>query len=150
MVKKGRKEYVEVLEILKYIPKEEYDKIPKEEIEIFEKLKDEDYNFKFDPSKEIGKQNISKNTYAIFIVLYMNYISTEVEKKKVQEILELNSRKAETEKRLKYSNEIFSDKESNENSIKENEKENVELTVIQNQNIFHKLINKIKYFFSNL
>ena len=36
--------YVEVLEILKYIPKEEFEKIPKEKIEFMRKTKIETIN----------------------------------------------------------------------------------------------------------
>ena len=35
--------YVEVLEILKHIPKEDYEKIPKEKIEFYENNKDKNY-----------------------------------------------------------------------------------------------------------
>ena len=42
------KAYVEILEILKYIPMREYNKIPKERIEFFEKNKDKNYQYKYD------------------------------------------------------------------------------------------------------
>ena len=35
-----RRAYTELLEILKYLPQEEYEKIPKEKIEFYEKNKD--------------------------------------------------------------------------------------------------------------
>ena len=40
--------YSEVLEILKYIPKEEYNKIPNEKIEVFKAKYDKKYKFKYD------------------------------------------------------------------------------------------------------
>ena len=39
------KAYTEVLEILKYLPKEEYEKIPEERIEIFKNNCAKDYSF---------------------------------------------------------------------------------------------------------
>ena len=45
------KAYTEILEILKYIPKEEYERIPKEKILFFEENCDKNYEFKFDINK---------------------------------------------------------------------------------------------------
>ena len=42
--------YAEVLEILKYVSKEEYDKIPHSKIELFETNKNENYVFKYYPN----------------------------------------------------------------------------------------------------
>ena len=42
------KAYVEVLEILKYIPAKEYLKIPQEEILELERYKDNNYEFNYD------------------------------------------------------------------------------------------------------
>ena len=41
--------YVEVLEILKHIPKEDYEKIPKEKIEFYENNKDKNYIYIYNP-----------------------------------------------------------------------------------------------------
>ena len=37
--------YTEILEIIKYFPKEEYAKIPKEKIEFYKKNMDTNYNY---------------------------------------------------------------------------------------------------------
>ena len=37
--------YTEILEIIKYFPKEEYAKIPKEKIEFYRKNMDTNYNY---------------------------------------------------------------------------------------------------------
>ena len=42
---KYAKAYTEVLEIIKYLPKNEYDKIEKEKINFFEDNKDNSYKF---------------------------------------------------------------------------------------------------------
>lgn len=39
------KAYTEILEILRYLPKEEYNKILKEKIEFYKKNKDDSYNY---------------------------------------------------------------------------------------------------------
>ena len=53
MIDNYPKAYKEVLEIIKYLPKEEYERIPKEKIEFFEKNCDKEYNFIFDISKTL-------------------------------------------------------------------------------------------------
>lgn len=52
--------YTEVLEILKYIPKEDYNKIPKNKIELYETYSNKNYNFIYNPDKTLDEQNVSK------------------------------------------------------------------------------------------
>lgn len=105
---KYAKAYKEVLEIIKYFPEEEYNKIPKEKIEFYEKNKDKNYQFKIDPKIDLDKQNVSKEASAIIINLFRNYYATKEQKEKINEILELNQRKIEQEKRKRYnSNNLF-------------------------------------------
>ena len=63
--------YSEVLGILKYISREDYEKIPKNRIEVFEVNSNKEYNFDYDPEKTLDEQNVSKRTKAI-IGLLMN------------------------------------------------------------------------------
>ena len=65
--------YVEVLEILKHIPKEDYEKIPKEKIEFYKKNVDKNYVYIYD---SIAPKTLRK-TDAILINLYKNYIAKE-------------------------------------------------------------------------
>ena len=96
------KAYTEVLEIIKYFPKEEYNKIPQEKIEFYKNNMDKDYIFTIDPEIDLSEQNISKEANAIIINLFTEYYATEEQKVKVKEILELNKKKEEQEKREKY------------------------------------------------
>ena len=104
--------YTEILEIIKYFPKEEYAKIPKEKIEFYKKNMDTNYNFTINPEIDLSKQNISKEANAIMVNLFKEYFATEEQKTKINEILELNQKKSEKEKRKKYNPEvIFKNKE---------------------------------------
>lgn len=47
MVNEYSRNYTEVLEILKYIPIDEYNKIPKQKIEFYEKYKDRSYEYEY-------------------------------------------------------------------------------------------------------
>ena len=95
------KAYVEVLEILKYFPKKDYMKIPEEKIEFYKKNKDKNYIFTINPKVDLSKQNISREANAIIVNLYRDYFATEEQKLNIKEILELNHRNEEQEKRKK-------------------------------------------------
>lgn len=99
--------YVEVLEILKYIPKEEYRKIPQEKIMFYENNKDNEYIYFYNKNNKV----ISRKAKTILINLYKNYIADIEEKSKIEEILKLNDVKLELAKTKKYNvNELFNDK----------------------------------------
>ena len=99
MVNEYSRNYTEVLEILKYIPIDEYNKIPKQKIEFYEKYKDRSYEY------EYNFNIISKNTKCILT----NYIANDKEKELINSILNLNWQKKEYEKRKLYNpNSIFS------------------------------------------
>ena len=105
------KAYKEVLEIIKHFPEDEYNKIPKEKIEFYEQNMDRDYEFAINPDIDLEEQNISKEANAIIVSLYQDYFATEEQKQKIKEILELNEKKAEQERREKYNPEdIFKNK----------------------------------------
>lgn len=126
-----RKEYNEILEVLKHIPSYDYLKIPAEKIEFFKEHSIKDYDFKID---DINNAELSKNTYVIYTELYRDYIATEEEKKNIDDILILNIKRKEQ----KYdSKKIFA---------KENSKNKEEIVEIQEESFIRKIINKIKNF----
>lgn len=96
------KAYTEVLEILKYFPEEEYKKIPVEKINFYKNNMDKNYEFTISPEIDLANQNISKEANAIIVRLYRDYYATEEQKIKINEILDLNQKKEELEKRKQY------------------------------------------------
>ena len=54
------KAYKEVMEIIKYFPQEEFDKIPKEKVEFYKNNMDKNYVFTINPKIDLSNQNISK------------------------------------------------------------------------------------------
>ena len=106
------KAYTEVLEILKYFPEEEYKKIPIEKINFYKSNMDKEYKFTINPEIDLANQNISKEAKAIIVSLYRDYYATEEKKVKINEILDLNQKKEELEKRKKYHpDNIFKNKQ---------------------------------------
>ena len=144
---KSAKAYKEVLEIIKYFPEEEYNRIPKEKIEFFENNMDKEYEFTIDPEIDLSKQNISKEANALIINIYLDYFANEEQKKKVMEILKLNEKKAELEKKEAYNPEdLFNNKNiinNNKNNQINQEKSEENSLIEYTENFFTKFKNFI-------
>lgn len=132
--------YSEILEILKYIPQEEYNKIPQEKIELFKAKADKNYKFRYDPRKKLNEQEVSKIAKGIIAILYRDYWATPEQRKIIKDYQKMKRSKIEEEKRNKYNaNDLFKSKiEINQN--KKNGKELIEYK----ESIFKKLIKMIR------
>lgn len=75
--------YTEVLEILKYISVEDYNKIPKQKIELFETNANNDYHFSYTPEKTLNEQNVSKIAKGIIAIFFRDYWATDIQKEKI-------------------------------------------------------------------
>lgn len=138
MNKVYKKACTEVLEALKYIPLDEYHKIPYKTIAFMEENKDKDYNYKYD----VKSPKMSKQANIIIIRLYLDYIANEKEKKIINEILELNSKKKIKTNGITIENKKFQNGKYDEYS------EIHDFPIkIENTNWLKKLINKIKLIF---
>lgn len=139
------KAYTEVLEIIKHFPEGEYNKIPKEKIEFYKDNKDNDYVFVINPEIDLSEQNISPEANAIIVNLFRDYFATEEQKVKIKEILDLNQKKEELEKREKYNpDDIFKNKREIKNEEQTEEKS---LTLVQEEKWYQKIFNLIKGLF---
>lgn len=99
--------YSEVLEILKYIPIEDYNKIPKTKIELLE-ANASNNTFSYNPNKSLEEQNVSSITKGIIILLFRDYWATEIQRNKIVAKQNHDRMKLEEEKKEKYnSNNIF-------------------------------------------
>ena len=140
--------YREVYEILKYIPKADYDKIPSEKIELYKTMQDKNYNFKYDPLKTLDEQNVSKRAKAIIGLLFRDYWATEIQRQKILAKQNYERQRIEQEKAKNYQYEdLFKNnkKEIEKTKIEDNI-DNVSL-VPYKENIFARFLNKIKDLF---
>lgn len=125
--------YVEVLEILKYIPNEDYNKIPKNEIKVFENNANKNYNFSYNLNKTLDEQNVSKIAKGIIAILFRDYWATESQREKIIIKQNYDRQKIEEEKRIKYNpDKIF---ENNKNSTINNPEKNQEIALIEIKHI---------------
>ncbi len=139
---KSAKAYVEILEIIKYMEPECVNKIPKGLIEFFERQKDKNYEYHFDEEKDFSEQKISEETGGLLAMLALNYIANEENKEKIKEILIKNEEEYQKELREKYNpDNLFKDKQN----IEENEPK--QLTIIEKEPWYKKILNKIKSIF---
>lgn len=141
--------YKEVLEIIKYLPKKEFNKIPKEKIEYFEKNKNINYEFNFDVSIPLEEQKISREANAIILNLFNDYfLSSNEQKEKLKNILEINEKKYNEMQREKYNPDNIFDNKDNIN----NNQDNVEMAnnlpiEVDKDNIFTRIIGFVKKIF---
>lgn len=148
MIDTYAKAYTEVLEILKYLPKKEYDRISPKKIKFLKENMDKSYEFKFDPSKDLSEQNISREANSIIVLLFRDYFASDMQQKKLEKILADNQEKREEYLRLKYPpNEVFKKR----SFVTEFNPENLGVQdtkiTIYKENIFTKILNKIKNIF---
>lgn len=93
---------VELDEILKYIDKEDLEKIPEDIRNAIAEKKDKEYKWKYDETKELKEQNIHRKTVAMLSYLNMEYLLNDEQKELMKQIHKNNEEKAEQEKYEKY------------------------------------------------
>lgn len=84
------KRLVEVEEILKYLTKEEKNKIPNNVFEFIQKNKDKEYKWEIDKSKALVEQEVSEDTFAILAYISMEYLFNAEQKKLMKQFYDLN------------------------------------------------------------
>lgn len=131
--------YCEVLEILKYISLEEYNKIPKNKIELFEANANPEYAFSYNPDKTLDEQEVSKTAKGIIAILFRDYWATEQQREKILAKQSYDREKLEEEKRKEY---------NPDNLFKDKKKENMALTVVENEKWYTKIVSFFKRVFS--
>jgi len=137
------KAYTEVLEMIKYLPHEELDRIPKEKIDFFERNKDKFYKFNISLEKPLSEQNISIEANSVIITLFRDYFATDIQREKLKNILEQNEMRYQEELREKYNpDDIFKKHILEENTIKDEA-----CLVKYKESIFKRFIIKIKSIF---
>ena len=79
------KAYKEIVEILKYVPEESVNKIPKEMRDMFEAEQLKTYNFQIDTEKPFEEQEILEETKAILANIFRDYWATDEQKARIIE-----------------------------------------------------------------
>lgn len=136
--------YSEVLEVLKHMSKDDYDKIPKEMIDMFQTNCNNEYQFRYDLKKEFEEQEISKRGKLILAILFRDYWTTPHQKDKIIAKQSFDRRKIEQQNIEKYNPDNIFKK-------KNNEKEEVSkslLIEVKQKSFYQKIVNFIKKYFN--
>ena len=146
--------YTEVLDILKYISKEDYEKIPKSKIKVFEENSNKNYSFTYDENKTLDEQNVSETAKMIIAILYRDYWAT----KEQRYVIIKKQREAREEQEKQIRERIEQNRQIKEDDIKTidvstdldldyNYNQGTSLEIYRKDNILKKIIGKIKDFF---
>lgn len=142
--------YNEVLEILKYIPEEDYNKIPKEKIELFETNANDNYKFNYEPNKTLDEQNVSKIAKGIIAILFRDYWANDDQREKIIAKQNYDRIKLEEQKREQYNpDELFKKKKIDDVKENENKEEIYNLPIeVKKENFYQRIIKFLKNFFT--
>lgn len=147
MEKKYARAYTEVLEILKHIPQEEFDRIPKSEIQFYEDNCDKNYKYEYNQNITVDKQIISREANTVIVAIYMNYFANEKQKGIIEKILKQNSIEAEKSKAEKYDIDKIFEKNKEQNVADKSNSDNLPVDISKKESFITKIINKIKSLF---
>ena len=150
------KAYKEIVEILKYVPEESVNKIPKEMRDMFEAEQLKTYNFQIDTEKSFEEQELLEETKAILANIFRDYWATDYQKARIIEKENQDREEWERQKREKYNpKDIFNNRNFNNNNIIINQNVQEQLSEEYNKNLpmevkesfYKKIINFIKSLF---
>ena len=134
--------------LLNCFPETYLEKLPKQLFNLIKQKSSSDYYIEFDTTKPIEDQNISDEAKNILVVLKYNYWSDEEEKKKIQEVLQINERKYQDKIKEKYNPDtIFNNNKNNSFSNIEdaNGTSNNSISIIEyKESIFTKILKWIR------
>ena len=146
--------YTEVLDILKYISKEDYEKIPKSKIKVFEENSNKNYSFKYDVDKTLEEQNVSEIAKMIIAILCRDYWTANEQRY----IIIKKQREAREEQERQIRERIEQNRKIKEDSLKVIDvssdldldldySRGTNLEIYKEENIFKRIISKIKEIF---
>lgn len=136
--------YKEVYEILKYVPEEDYKKIPNKILDKIEKNMDKSYLFEVTEFDDFQKQKMLKETECILAIFYRDYWATESERKIIIENEEKDRNNSYRLDFLKNNSGLESDVNNNKYVKKEEIKNEKNSITVINDGIFGKLIKRIR------
>ena len=135
--------YSEVLEILKYISKEEFNKVPQDMLEMFKANASNNNEFVYNPRKTLQEQNVSETARTIIAILFRDYWATENQRQKILDKQYFDREKIRQE--MYSSDNIFKKQNIQQ---KENFTTNEIAMVEYKESIFTKIKNWFKHFFN--
>lgn len=139
--------FTEVHTILNYIENEEYRKIPEDVISAIAENRNHDYEYEMNEDVDIFNQPMLPETKAILFNFFRDYWATEEQREKIKRMQREERQKIEEKKKSEYGNyNVFKDRNTTIKSQTEDTYKTA-LIEVKKENIFIKILNKIKSFF---
>lgn len=135
--------FTEVYTILEYIDIEDYEKIPREVIDVIEENRNIDYVYEMNEEVDIFKQEMLPETKAILFNFYRDYWSSSEQSEKIKKIQARELISDDDRKKIKYDVDVFNQSNTPQSSVRDEEA----LTTQKNESFFKSIIRKIKKFF---
>lgn len=111
-----KKILTEVYEIIKHLSSENFNKIPSNVINLIKENKDENYIWKYDVTKSLTEQNISRDAVAVLSYINMEYLLNDKQREFIENLHKQNEERIEQIKREKYNSDtLFKNKTKNIN-----------------------------------
>ena len=148
----------EVLEILNYISKEDYNKVPRDVMQVLEKNKKDDIVFLYNPWKDINEQKMSETGRVMLASFFRDYWATDEQRNKIKAFQNIfykclvqsaqnNKRyQIEEENKQKYNTDIFKNRNTTINESQIDQTRDMQL-VEYKENIFMKILGFFKKMF---
>lgn len=135
--------YAEVIEVLNYIPMNEYKKIPKKYIVFMEENCSENSSFAYNIALPFEKQNISDTAKNILGMIFRLFVIEQYKKRELNNKEQEKKKQEELEKYIKYNpDNLFKGKKETSKTIEETRSKEVDL-VEYNESLLKKIWNKI-------
>lgn len=141
------KVYSEVYQVLNVLGNEYISRLPKSLYNMLEEKRDITYNPQYNMEITLNRQNINKESLNILALMHYNYwCNNQDEKNELQNILKNNEELHEENLRKKYNPEdLFKNKKNNYTNV---DAVNNTAIIEYKENVFRRIINKIKNIFN--
>lgn len=135
--------HVELYEIIKHLTKNEKDKIPKSFINNLALNVDNNYIFKYEPSKSIIEQDLKTETKALLVQMYIRYLAPKEDQEFWKKYNRACLNKVEQEKSKNYTYEdlFINNKELSKKIVEPSTNDND--LIKYKQSLFKRLWNKL-------
>ena len=138
--------YTEVYEILNCLNEEDYKKIPTDLIEVFEEYRNLDYDYEVNDEQDLSKQPMLKETRAILLNIYRDYLATSDESKMIKAWLQADRENLEKQKIEKYKQNKKLQNDNDSFQIYKADESNSLPVESKNQVFFRQVIDRIKQY----
>lgn len=138
--------FKEVNEIIKFFPRSEYEKIPKNFINFIKENMDNEYNYIVKHIDDFQNQEMLEETKIMLAIIYREFIASNEERKQIYETEKLEILQEEKINFEEYNPEdLF--KKQNDKEKSDEVSENMQIIENKPQNLFYRILNKLVDFF---